>query len=91
MAKHDSGLGAIIIVQETFLEAALAIRSPIGLLGIVLLQHVIPLHLHGDNEVGSRIGIGLPGLAKFDVARHVGQITIGLKVIQSIWNANFRD
>ena len=74
MAKHDSGFGAIVIVKETFLEAALAIRGPDRLLGIVGLEHVIPLHLHGDDEVGCRIGIRLPRLAKLDVAGHLGML-----------------
>ena len=71
MPDHDSGFGAIIIFQETFLEATLAIRSPNRLLGVISLEHVSPLHLHGDDEVGCRIGVRLPRLAKFDVAGHL--------------------
>ena len=72
MPEHDSGLGAIITLEETLLEASLAIRDPVGLLGVKRLVHVIPLHLIGDDEVWSRIRVRLIGLAKLDVAGHGG-------------------
>ena len=74
MTQHDSGFGAIIIVQETFLVATLAIRSPNRLLWVISLEHVSPLHLHGDDEVGCRIGVRLPRLAELDVAGHLGKV-----------------
>ena len=72
MPEHDSGLGAIITLEETLLESSLAIRDPVGLLGVKRLVHVIPLHLIGDDEVWSRIRVRLIGLAKLDVAGHGG-------------------
>ena len=72
MTNHDSGLGAVIIVQEPLLESTLAIRGPHRFLGVIGLEHVLPLGLHGHREVGQRVRIGLTGLAKFDVAGHLG-------------------
>ena len=72
MANHAQGFGSIIILQEGLPEASLAIRHPHRLLGIIRLQHVISLHLHGDNEVWGRIWIRFSGLSELDVARHGG-------------------
>ena len=70
MPHHHGGLSAIIILKQALLEASLTIRTPVRFLGIIGLEHVSPLHVHGDDEVGSRIRIRLPGLAQLDVARH---------------------
>ena len=73
MAIHESSLGAIVALQEALPESSLPVRAPIGLLRVVDLEHVSPLHVHGDDEVGSGIGIGLPLGSKFHVAGHVGR------------------
>ena len=70
MTAHDGCLLAVIRFKETLSIATLAIRTPIGLLWVVWLEHVRPLHVHGDDEVGRWIGIRLPGLSKLDMARH---------------------
>ena len=63
MTTHDSCLGAIIIVEQTLNISTLAIWAPNGFLGIVRLQHVGPLHFHGNDKVGTWIRVGLPGLS----------------------------
>ena len=70
MPHHHGGLSAVIILKQALLEASLTIRTPVRFLGIIGLEHVGPFHVHGDDEVGSRIRIRLPGLAQLDVARH---------------------
>jgi hypothetical protein len=70
MSTHDNGLGAIITLKETLPVAMIIGGNPDGLLGIISLQHVLTLHLQGDNQVGERIRIRLTGLSKLDVSRH---------------------
>ena len=70
MTTHDNSLGAIISLKHALHVSTLAIRAPVGLLGIVRLHSILSLHLKGDNQVGTRIRIRLSGLSKFDVARH---------------------
>ena len=72
MAKHASCLAPLIRHQQALFEVTISIRTPIGLLGVIGLQHVRPLHIHGDDEVRARIRIRLTRLSKLDVARHVG-------------------
>ena len=76
MSHHHGGLGAIVILQQSLLEATLAVRAPVGFLGVVRLEHVSPLHIHGDDEVRSRIRIRLTRLPKLDMARHVGLVDV---------------
>ncbi len=71
MTTHDSGFGAIIILEHALHVATLAIRSPIGLLGVIGLHHVLSLHLQGDDEIWRRIRVRLPGLSKLNMAWHV--------------------
>ena len=78
MTNHTSCFSSLIRLQHALLEASLTIRTPIGFPGIIRLEHVCPLHVHGDDEVGRRIGIRLTGLSKLDVARHVELILDGL-------------
>ena len=70
MTAHDDGLGAIITLKETLPESMVISRDPDGLLGVVGLEHVLPLHLQGDDQVRGWIRIRLSGLSKLDVARH---------------------
>ena len=63
MTTHDSGLGAILTLKETLTVSALTIGDPDGLLGIIGLEHVSPLHVHGDDEVWRWIGIRLTRLS----------------------------
>jgi len=70
VSTHDNSLSAIVALKETLPVAVVIGGNPDGLLGIVRLQHVLALHLQGDNEVGEGIGIRLAGLSKLDVSRH---------------------
>ena len=63
VTTHDSGLCAIVIIEKTFTVSTLAIGTPDGLLGVVRLEHVSPLHVHGDDEIGGWVGVGLTGLS----------------------------
>jgi len=74
MATHDHSLLSIIALQETLPEAVLIGGDPDGLLGVVGLEHVLALHLHGDAQVGERVRVGLTGFAQFDVARHDAEV-----------------
>ncbi len=70
MSNHTVGLGTIIVLKESLLESTLAIGDPDGLLRVIRLEHVSPLHLHGDYKVWRWVGVWLPRLAKLDVAGH---------------------
>jgi len=72
MATHDNGLGAIIALKETLPESVIISGDPDRLLGIVGLEHVLTLHLQGDDQVRRWIWVRLAGLSKLDMARHVG-------------------
>ena len=76
MPHHHCGLSTVVLHQDALLKTTCPVRTPIRFLGIVGLQHVRPLHVHGDDEVSGRIGIRLPGLSKLDVARHVDLIQV---------------
>ena len=75
MTDHDVALCSLLldisIDQGAFLEAALSVWAPVGLPRVIGPELILPLHLHGDDQVGRWIGIGLSRLAQFDVARHV--------------------
>ena len=71
MATHDDSLGAIIAFKETLPVAVVIRGDPDGLLGVVRLEHVLTLHLHGDDQVWERIWIRLSSFSKLDVAWHV--------------------
>ena len=70
VADHDCGLLTIVILQQTFHKSPRAVWTPVGLLGVVGLAHGLPLHVHGDHQVGGGVGVRLPGLTKLHVARH---------------------
>jgi len=72
MATHDNGLGAIIALKETLPESVIISGDPDRLLGIVGLEHILTLHLQGDDQVRRWIWVRLAGLSKLDMARHVG-------------------
>ena len=72
MANHDDRFSAFVALEEGLNESSVAIRDPAGLLGVVGLEHVVSLHLHGDDQVGHRVWIRLTGLAQLDVAWHPG-------------------
>ena len=82
MAHHHGGLGAIISLKQSLPEASSSIRTPVRFLRVIGLQHVRPLHVHGDDEIRSRIGIWLPGLSQFDVARHVDLIQVQRAILK---------
>jgi hypothetical protein len=73
MATHDNGFGAIVALKKTLPEAVIIGGDPNRLFRVIGLEHVITLHLHGDNQVGKWIRIRLSGLSKLDVARHVDE------------------
>ena len=76
MSHHHGGLSAVVILQQSLLEATLAVRAPVGLLGVIGLEHVSPLHIHGDDEVRSRIRIWLTRFPELDMARHFGLVDV---------------
>ena len=82
MAHRDDSLGSVSALQKTLLEATISIRTPHGLLSIIGLGHGLPLHVHGDDEVGAGVGVRLPGLTQFDVTGHL-EATSGLVREQS--------
>jgi len=73
MATHDNSLGAIIILKETFPEPVVIGGDPDGLLRVIGLEHVLTLHLHGDDQVRRWIWVRLAGLTKLNVAGHLGE------------------
>ena len=77
VSHHDSGLGSIVSLKHALGIATLAIRAPVGLLGVIGLEHVSTLHLKSDHQEGAWIGVRLASLSKFDVARHVEFLVIG--------------
>ena len=70
MAQHDDGLLSIVALKETLAESVVVSWNPDGLLGVVGLEHVLTLHLQGDDKERARIRIRLTRLSKLDVARH---------------------
>ena len=78
MSHHHGGLGAIVILQQSLLEATLAVRAPVGLLGVIGLEHVSTLHLKGDHQEWSGVRVGLSSLSKFDVAWHLDGILLSV-------------
>ena len=76
MTTHDNSFGAIIALKKALPEAMVISWDPDRLLGIVRLEHVLTLHLQGDEEIRSWIWIRLSGLSKLDVARHVVGTTV---------------
>jgi len=71
VATHDNGLCAIIALKETLPETMIIGGDPDRLLRVIGLEHVLALHLEGDDQVRCWIRIGLSGLAELDVTRHV--------------------
>jgi hypothetical protein len=67
--EHDS-LFAVVALHQGLDEATGVVGDPDGLFRIVRLQHVGPLHLHGDGQEGHRIRIRLIGVAEFHVTGH---------------------
>ena len=82
MPHHHCCLSPVIVHQQALLETASSVGTPVGLLRVIGLQHVRPLHVHGDDEIRSRIGIWLPGLSQFDVARHVDLIQVQRAILK---------
>ena len=70
MATHDHSLGAIVTLEKTLPITVVISWNPDRLLGVIGLEHVLTLHLHGDDKVRQRIRIRLTGLSKLDVAWH---------------------
>ena len=71
MATHDHSLGAIVTLEKTLPITVVISWNPDRLLGVIGLEHVVTLHLHGDNQVREWIWIRLPSLSKLDVTGHV--------------------
>ena len=73
MTAHNNGFGAVITLEETLPETVVISWDPDRLLRVVGLEHVLTLHLQGDNQVRGWIRIRLTGFSKLDMARHVGE------------------
>ena len=74
MPNHNLSLLPVIRLELGLDIAACIVRHPVGLLGIVGLEHVSPLHVLRHIEVGNRIGVRLVGLPQLHVARHGGEM-----------------
>ena len=72
MANHDSGLPSVLTLQQTLLEASILGWYPDGLLGVIGLVHVSPLHVWTHHQVRQWVRVGLIAAPEFDVARHPG-------------------
>ena len=57
VADGDRGFAPILGLQNTFNKASSSVRDPVGLLGIVSLGHVGPLHLEGEEEEGGGVRV----------------------------------
>ena len=73
MTTHNNGFGAVVTLEETLPETMVISWDPDRLLRVVGLEHVLTLHLQGDDQVRGWIRIRLTGFSKLDVARHVGE------------------
>jgi hypothetical protein len=91
MAAHDNSLCSVITLKKTLPVAMVISWNPDRLLGIIGLEHILTLHLHGDNQVRRWVWVRLAGLAKLDMARHVGAL-VGLLKISEIefYDSNFK-
>ena len=85
MATHDNSLGAIITLKKTLPVSMIVSWDPDRLLGIIGLEHVFTLHLHGDNQVWCWIWIRLTGLAEFHVTGHLDEV-FRLAYVEVVWN-----
>ena len=81
VTNGDVGLATLIGVEDALGVSTLAVGAPVGLLGVVGLEHVSALHLKGDHQEGAGIRVRLTGLSKLDVARHV---------VMGFWSAENR-
>ena len=64
----------VLSLQQTLDKPTVSIRDPVGLLGIVGLGHVFPLHLEGEEEVGGGVRV-LPVRGPFLlVSGHAGGV-----------------
>ena len=57
MTDGHLDFSAVLGLQQALHEPAISVRDPVGLLGIVGLGHVLPLHLEGEEEVGGGVGV----------------------------------
>ena len=57
VSNGDLDLASILRLQHTLDKATFSVRNPKGLLCIISLGHVLPLHLEGEEEVWSWIRI----------------------------------
>ena len=57
MADGHLDFTTVLSLQQTLHKATVSIRDPEGLLGIVGLGHVFPLHLEGEEEVGGGVRV----------------------------------
>ena len=63
VTHHDSGFASIISLKHAFSISTLAIRAPVGFLGVIGLEHVSTLHLKGDHQEWGWVGVGLSSLS----------------------------
>ncbi len=78
MSDHDDRLSALVRLEESLGEPAVAVGDPDRLLGVVRLEHVVAFHLHRDDEVRHRVRVRLAGFAQLDVAWHLGGFELDL-------------
>ena len=51
------GLAPSLRLQNSLNKSSSTVRDPVGLLGVVSLGHVGPLHLEGEEEVGGGVRV----------------------------------
>ena len=59
--------------QTLLVPSSLVTRDPDGLLGVVDLGLVSPLHIHGGQEELGGVRVGLTRLREFDMSGHLGR------------------
>ena len=77
VSDRDLNLPPGLCLQQTLHKATVSIRDPEGLLGIVGLGHVFPLHLEGEEEVGGGVRVLAVRGAFLLVSGHAGGVEPG--------------
>ena len=72
MTDGHLDFSTVLSLQQALHEPSISVRNPVGLLGIVGLGHVLPLHLEGEEEVGGGVRVLAIRGPFLLVSRHAG-------------------
>ena len=78
MTDGHLDFSTVLSLQQALHEPAISVRDPVGLLGIVGLGHVLPLHLEGEEEVGGGVRVLAIRGPFLLVSRHAGELSLPL-------------